>query len=650
MARGLAARMARLIVVGAGLALAVVVLASHLSARRLLERELEGKASALALATARRIETVERSVEKVALALARELVFHRMQPAEARPLLRTIVRENEEVFGAAFALEPGEGGRAPAPAAAYIYRKPGAPGGLAEADLASSGYQYQRQAWYRVPRQRGRALWSEPYFDQGGGEILMSTYSVPLLEPGKRLLGVATTDLSLEWLSELLSALPLGERGYAFIISGNGTFVAHRDRALIMKETIFSVAAARADEPLRRIGERMLRGEVGFVPVQSFIHRRPSYLAFTPIRTTGWSLGIILPQGEVLAPVQWMTLIQVGLGVAGFAALLLVVVGITRRVTRPLRELAQATRQLGAGHLEAPLPEVGGQDEVAELAGALSTMRRDLRLYLQELAATTAAKERLEGELRVAREIQLGLLPRALDLTPEVELAAVLEPAREIGGDLYDCFLEGGEHLAVLIADVAGKGVPAALLMARTGALARVFAREDPQVGPASVLARLNEELARDNDAAMFVTLCYARLELASGRCVYASAGHPSPLLRRAEGEVAPLPRHAGLVLGALPGVSFEEGEVTLRPGDLLLLYTDGVTEAVSPTGELFSEGRLVQELRDAGAAGSRELVDRVRARVREHAAGAPPSDDLALLALRFLASTHGLPRGRHAG
>jgi sigma-B regulation protein RsbU (phosphoserine phosphatase) len=250
---------------------------------------------------------------------------------------------------------------------------------------------------------------------------------------------------------------------------------------------------------------------------------------------------------------------------------------------------------------------------------------------------TRMQKERMEGELNVARDIQLGIVPAIFPPFPErdeFDLHASLESAREVGGDLYDFFLLDEDHLCLAIGDVSGKGVPASLFMAVTITLLRAVGHLTDQ--PDDVLKRVNAPLSRDNDAAMFVTLFYAIYDVRTGELTYSSGGHPPPCIVRADGGVEFLPQTAGAGLGASARITFGAGTARLECGDGLLLYTDGVTEAMDAGGAMFGEQRLRAALADAGArAGAAHMLTAVRTALDDFTAGAEQYDDITMLAFR---------------
>ncbi len=636
MARGtIAWRMSLLLALGSGVAIALIVGAGAIYSRRVLETELEAKARALGAATTYRIEAVERSVAKTADGLALAMEHMPRQRNALEPLLLEVLKNTPEIFGCAAALEPETFGPRDAGTAYYAYRS----GEALLTKPLSGDYAYQAWDWYRRPRELRRSVWTEPYFDKGGGEILMATYSVPLFSGAgrDRFAGVVTCDVSLEWLAGELGAMPLGEDGYAFLISRKGTILVHPTRAFVMKESIFSLADARSDAALRALGTRMTQGESGFEEFLSLTTRTPSWLAFAPVTSTGWSLGVVFHKQAVLARVNALGWLQLLVGLCGFLLLLFVVLVTTRTITRPLHHLDQAVGTMASGDLDAPLPQARGNDEVARLTVSFGKMQRDLKAYIAQLQATTAAKERVARELQIAHNIQMSLVPRTFPPFPkhhDFEIFAVLDPARQIGGDLYDFMLLDDEHLCIVIGDVSGKGIPAALFMAVTRSFLRAFFREERD--PAVVFARLNDELASQGEANMFVTLFAAIVHLPSGEVRFTNGGHNPPYVLRAGGTLDTLPKVGGIIVGAIPDMTYQTGTFRLGPDDTLVLFTDGVTEARNVAGDFFGEDRTEQELLRLKGNGAEPLVRAMRELVRAFAEGAEQSDDITLMAFRY--------------
>ncbi|HTP66572.1 MAG TPA: SpoIIE family protein phosphatase [Geobacteraceae bacterium] len=607
---------------------------NYYRSRIILQRELENNARNLALSSVNRVETVLTSVTKVTEGVARSLESGKYNHQELLALLRSTVANNHEIYGSCAAFEPGAGGTGGKPYGPYFYKERG----KIIYDPEDS-FQYLQQDWYQISKELGKTEWTEPYYGDSGSNILMATCSVPFYDTAhgaRRLKGIVVSDVSLDWLTELVASIKVLKTGYAFLISRNGTIVTHPAKEMIMNDTIFSLAESRNDPGLRALGRKMIRGETDFIPYTD-ISGRKCWLYYAPIPSVGWTLAVIFPEAELLAQVKTLSLIGAVMGTVGVLLLAMAVVFIARSITTPLHALAGATAAIAGGNFEAELPPVRSRDEVGTLTDAFQSMQGSLKEYIARLTETTAAKERIESELNIAHDIQMGLLPKTFPPfpeRPEFDLYALMAPAREVGGDFYDFFLVDDTHLCMVIADVSGKGVPAALFMATSMTLIRATAREGIQ--PDEILSRVNNELSRENDSCMFVTTFCGVLDTATGELSYANGGHNPPLHVRHGGGVAWLPRSGGLMVGAMEGVAYQCERLRLEPGDALFLYTDGVTEAMNDRDEAFSDGRLERGLSSLRGTTIRASIDGIMAQVRSFTGGAPQSDDITMMMVQY--------------
>jgi len=610
---------------------------NYIYSREILLREVEESAHNLAAATVNRIDTVLASVEKIPQNLACFLETTTFTKDGLLNTLKTVVESNRDIYGAAVAFEPDMFKSGVARFAPYIYKSDRY---IRYANLASGSYEYFYRDWYQIPKELGRPVWTEPYFDEGAGNIVMSTYSVPFykeVEGERKLAGIVTADVSLSWLQGLVNAIRIKETGYGFLLSKNGTFVTHPLANLVMNETIFTIAEARKDPELRRIGREMIQGKTGFVPYRSLFTGKECWMVFAPLATNGWSLGVLFPLEELMAPVDSLNRTVLILGAVGFAVLFTVIVLISGTITGPLRGLAVAAADIARGRLDAPLPPIAARDEVGELTLSFRFMQRSLKQYIADLTETTAAKERIESELKIAHDIQMGMLPKVFPPFPdrrELDIFAALEPAREVGGDLYDFFFLDDNHLCFHVGDVSGKGVPASLFMAITNTLIKTKAARGLE--PHVVLEMVNEDLSVDNPSCLFVTLFLGILDVTTGFLRYANGGHNPPFLLPAGGPPETLPGTDGIALGVEESFPYRSGGIALKPGDLLFLYTDGVTEAMNPEKAFFTEGRLKEDLSAVKDLPVKDVVRTVRERIKVFAGEEPQADDITMLAIRF--------------
>lgn len=328
-------------------------------------------------------------------------------------------------------------------------------------------------------------------------------------------------------------------------------------------------------------------------------------------------------QGVPIAVLMGMGLLLLPL----FGTNLRMVRGMGGSITQAIRALREGARAFGEGKLSYRIP-IAGDDDLWDTARQFNQMAAGLE-HARELEKE---RDRLENELDVARRIQARLLPAGSPDVPGFDVAGRSESAREVGGDYYDHLDLGNGRWLFVIADVSGKGVPAALLM--SGFRAALMSQDETRVEPERVASRINDFLHRSVEPGRFVTAFFGFLDSASGRFVYVNAGHNPPLLRRASGAREWL-SEGGLILGIMSGSVFVSGETTLEPADVLTLYTDGVTEGADATGEQWGEERLEAEIEASHALPAREIASRLVTTVRGFEGASGPADDLTVLVVK---------------
>ena len=310
-----------------------------------------------------------------------------------------------------------------------------------------------------------------------------------------------------------------------------------------------------------------------------------------------------------------------------------------RTILRPIVQLEKATGEMVANIDQDKVfhPDIHTGDELERLADSFEKMEIDLHKYIHELSAVTAEKERIGAELNVATQIQADMLPRIFPAFPsrtDFDIYATMDPAKEVGGDFYDFFLVDDDHLALVIADVSGKGVPAALFMviAKTLIKNRVMAGDSPS----QALSHVNDQLCEGNEAELFVTVWLAVIELSTGKGVAANAGHEHPALRKGNGEYELIIYRHSPAVATMEGMRFKEHPFQLEPGDSLFVYTDGVAEATDRKEELYGSDRMLKALNTDPSANPQQLLGTLKKSIDAFVGDAPQFDDITMLNLQY--------------
>lgn len=351
-------------------------------------------------------------------------------------------------------------------------------------------------------------------------------------------------------------------------------------------------------------------------------------------------LGVEMPMTELDNARQTYVLHVVAVSAVMISLFLLVgSLLLSRGVIQPLILITNEAERFAASGVQRAdtMEKVQSRNEIGVLASSVGQMELDIEKYVRDLTAVTAERERIGAELSVAFRIQSDILPAVFPAFPDrkdFDIYASMAPAREVGGDFYDFFLIDESRLGLVIADVSGKGVPAALFMM----IARTLIRNHVQSGeePADALTAVNEQLCENNKENMFVTAWLGVLDLSSGQLKFANAGHNPPLFKHGDGEYEYMRVRAGLVLAGMEGIRYRQSSVQLSRGDRIFLYTDGVTEAESQNHIFYGEERLCDVLRGLTESAPEETVAAVDADVRRFAEGAEQVDDITMMCLEY--------------
>ncbi len=517
-----------------------------------------------------------------------------------------------------------------------------------------AGFDPRTRSWYTAAiRAGGDTVWSEPYVDASGrGLVLTCSRSVP----GKNGSWVIAMDVTIESVNDHILDLTLNGEGYPVLLDSTGVVLSRpglvSDPAR-WNETFTPDDAFTAQDPaLRAVAANMTAGRKGIERVM--FQGAPYVVAYAPVTAMHGSFAVSKPVEEILAPVRetagtienetQQTKARIA-GQTGFLLTLLALLScllvlavvllswmLARIITRPVDALKAGAGEIGGGNLSYRVDLRTG-DEFEELAGSFNAMASDLLASIENLRRTTAEKERYTREMEIAKEIQDSFIPESAPAIPGFPIAAATIPAMEIGGDFYDFIPVAGNRWGIAIADVSGKAISGALFMALSRTMLHISGGSASD--PSAAVQLANRWIYEDGRSSMFVTVFYGILDPADRSFTYVNAGHNPPLLVR-DGDVQELGGGRGIALGVVPDVpAAAPAKVTLRNDDLLVLYTDGVTEAFNAAEEAYGEERLRKLVRENRTMPVQDLLDLLLADIRGFAGTAPQSDDITVVIIR---------------
>ena len=327
------------------------------------------------------------------------------------------------------------------------------------------------------------------------------------------------------------------------------------------------------------------------------------------------------------------------LTISGLIMLILLAIGvfyIVRTLIRPIGIVVSEAKKFVDNNAEISekLTKINTKDEIQVLSQSIYRMESEIKDYIEHIKAVTAEKERIGAELNVATQIQADMLPSIFPAFPErneFDIYASMTPAKEVGGDFYDFFLVDDDHIAMVMADVSGKGVPAALFMVIAKTLIKNCAQAG-ELSPSKILSKVNDQLCEGNEAELFVTVWLAVLEISSGKGMAANAGHEHPVLKRSDGQYELIQYRHSPAVATMEGIRFKEHEFEMNKGDRLFVYTDGVPEATNADNVLFGTDRMLDALNSQPDADDKTILNNVKKAVDEFVGDAPQFDDLTML------------------
>ena len=637
----------------------IALIVSYISSSAVLMGTKENVQSRMEIAN-QHINSVLVGVEVAVANTIPEVENSLSNPDKMYGVVRRLLELNPNIIGSTVAFEPNYYPSKGTQFSPYAYRDIDST--VLTKQLGSNDYEYHYMDWYLIPKLLKRNYWSEPYYDKGGGEQMMTTYSRPLFDASGNIYAIITADVSLEWLTELVteSDLDFNQRvlnikdqerdaqwailegdsaffyhhAYTYIIGKGGAYITHPLRDRILNESYFILADVTADTIDNRIGYEMIDGKTGMEAVDR--DGTKFYINYAPIERTGWSMATVIPAKLIFSRSMIFGGIVVAVMLIGLAILFFICHHILIRVTKPLTLFAKSADEVAQGNLNASLPQILSHDEMKRLHDSFAMMQTSLKEQMEELKQVNETKGRIEGELNAAKDIQMSMLPKLFPAYPDrddIDIYGQLTSAKEVGGDLFDFFIRD-DKLFFCIGDVSGKGIPASLVMAMTRSLFRNIANHESR--PEKIVSLINEAMSDGNDSNMFVTFFLGVLDLQTGQLHYCNAGHDWPYL--VGNGITELKSDPNLPVGTFSDTVYCLEEYRMPEGTILFMYTDGLTEAQDSQNNLFGDQRIVDVLQTGGSC--KEIIAKMTEAVHKFVGDAEQSDDLTMLAIQYKSTT----------
>ena len=489
------------------------------------------------------------------------------------------------------------------------------------------------------------------------------TASIPVSFDG-RVVAVVSADVFLGTLEKWISS-SLEASGFIFIVNQDGSVIFAPDGQRLISPYFVMEGVDLRDSSDERLGEYVTRAMKGdYSPYLITDYAGKEYILIgSSMQSIGWLLVSAVDKAEALSLIPKLdstfdavsarttaefyqhikSTLQIVLLVlvAVFVVSLGQAVFLGNRITKPLNRLTKYIRKLEGGNFIFKMDDIyKTKDEIEVLAKAFEELSEKNQHYIEEVTRVTAEKERIGAELNVATQIQADMLPSIFPPYPnktEFDVFATMHPAKEVGGDFFDFFLVDDDHLALVIADVSGKGVPAALFMV----IAKTLIKNRAQMGgtPSEILFDVNNQLAEGNKTDFFVTVWLAIVDIRTGEGLVSNAGHEHPCLKKKDGKFELIKYRHSPAVAAMENMKFPDHKIKLDPGDKIFVYTDGVVEATNAQNELFGEKRMLEALNSNPDASIRALLSNVNAGINRFTDGVQQFDDITMLCMEYLGS-----------
>ncbi len=507
--------------------------------------------------------------------------------------------------------------------------------------------------WYQLALTSPAPVWTDVY-DDVLGRGLMITCAVPFKDAQGNTRGVVGIDALLTTLNQSILDTKIGDSGYAFLLNESGDLIISPEIKEIDGKIIRENFLESENEMLRVITQKMIQGLSGFEQLE--YQNREIFMVYAPLQNIPWSIATIIDVSEIMEPsvqsknniIAFATIaleeinrniftLSILFAIVSIASIVLTVlfsIVLSSRITKPLAYLIGQVSKASEGKFDISA-DVKTGDEIEELSNSFNHMSLELKKYIDRLAKEMAERERIQSEIAIAAEIQADLVPNRFPAFPdrkEFDIYALMRMAKEVGGDFYDFFLIGADKLAFIIADVSGKGIPAALFMMMAKTIIKNYIINGAEAG--EIFYKTNNALCENNEKNMFITAFLGILDIKEQMLHFVNAGHNPPLLKREDAPYVWLDLDHGFVLGAMPDFKYPAQKIPFCQGDRIFCYTDGVIDAVNKENKMYESQRLISLLNANPKKDIKETLLAVKADIEKFSQGVEQADDITLLSL----------------
>ncbi len=557
---------------------AILVYIGELNMKDTLYNDALSKANMLAYKAARDIEKITFSTSSKPKEIANFVSQRIISIDEVKRLMIEDVKNSKFIYGMALAFIPGyfKGKRY---YCQYYYAKGGR---ILEKQLIPPLYRYTESDWFKKPIELKRNMWSKPYFDKGGGGVWMSTYSALIKDGSGKIIGIATADISIGFLSKIVDKIKVLKTGGAFLFTKNGDLLTNLNKET--RNSVSQIIKLYNKQRLKSLAQDILNNEKKYLEISNL--NEHFLLLGLPIRGTDWILGVVFPKNELFLKAKKYKLYSLLIIASGLFVVVFIILLISKNITKDISKIKEISLKIAKGNFNVDIPS-SFNDESQTIAEALDVMQKSLKKYIEEVKD----KARIENELELARKIQNAFVPNELNTELDgFKVSGFSMWARQVGGDFYGAGRLNDGKILFYLGDVSGKSIPAVLYVAMIKSIIYVLSKQSSSVK--DMVNFLNNYLASITKQNHFATIFIGLIDEQNGKLEFCNAGHEPPIAIKGNAIFTPL-LDKNLPVGVFENFDFKTRKIRLDSFDTLLIFSDGVLDATNDKDEQFGYDRL---------------------------------------------------------